>query len=70
LVIIDGDLNFGFWHEADGVFGAPIYFRMAFLAAKSGNLAGRQSLHTDVGQRFANGVELGWFNNRHYHFHG
>src|SRR5580704_10663403 len=63
------DLDFDFWQEAHGVFGAAIDFGMALLATVAFHLGDSQPLHADFGESVADLIEFEWLDDRHHDFH-
>ena len=59
----DNDLDLDLWDEVNGVFGAPVDLRMAFLSAESLDLGHGHSLDTDFAERIAHIIEAKGFYN-------
>ena len=67
--VVDHDLDLHLGQEAHGVLGAAIDLGLALLAAEAFDLADRQALDAERGQRVAHLVQLERLEDRHDHFH-
>src|SRR3954469_20429333 len=70
LLGCDRHLDFDFWQEAPGLFGAAVDFGVALLAPVSLDLGHGHPVHADRGQSVADLVELERLDDGHDDFHG
>src|SRR5450631_309012 len=61
--VLDGNFDFGFGYELDGVFGTAVDFGMPALPPKATDFSYGDTMHADVMHRCTDIVQPEWFDN-------